>query len=224
MAKARNGAWQRAALSILAVVLFAAVGACSTSGGETAKGTATATSTATPSPAASSTASSSPTAGTTKPSTPTTPSRNTVAPTPAPAPRLAPSPAPASNTAELVYAAEMTAHLNNVFESLGRTEVLFDILASDPQVIFDDNWRLDLALELGLWGTLRSEVTAMVAPPRLIPAHQSLVSAMVMLDQAGADFATGLDTFDIFMLDVGSAKLSLAAALMNDASALVPPL
>jgi hypothetical protein len=106
-------------------------------------------------------------------------------------------------------------------ESLPRFVNLSYQAASDPTLIFDDEWRMEVVIELAIWSVSRERFAAMTPPSSLASFHAKFLDALTRLQMAGNLFAEGVDEVDAEKISRASAQMSAGTALLDEASDLL---
>jgi len=120
---------------------------------------------------------------------------------------------PSLTASELNYAATMADHSSMVIETLGNLSDLLD----NPQFL-DDEWILDVAIELALIKTLYDEAMKMEPPSSMADIHYKYIQAMSHLNNFVDLEAEGIGTLDVDLLDQATSELELAGEYINEAT------
>jgi hypothetical protein len=145
-------------------------------------------------------------------------------PTETPEPTRTPEPAtpPRLTAEECDYLTEVAEeYATPLSESLPKFVDLSYQAASDPMLIFDNEWKIEVATELATWSVSRERFAAMTPPSSLAGFHAKFLDALTRLDSAGTLFAEGVDEVDPDKINRASAQMNEGTALLDEANDLL---
>lgn len=117
-------------------------------------------------------------------------------------------------------ASEQT-YIDAVLGITGTMSDSFDQFASlmeTPQ-FGDESWSVDVALQFVTWQISYEEASALTPPPLFADVHGLFVEALRLYAEAGSDAATGIDTFDVDLINQAVGKMEQANDLLAQARA-----
>ena len=117
---------------------------------------------------------------------------------------------------EQAYAELITDHSSEVAEAL----LQLTSLMSDPQ-IGNDEWTIDMAVQLVTIQLLYAEVLEIDPPSSMSDIHYKYVQAMWHFDNATNLIAQGIDQLDADLLDQANLEIVSAIELLEEATGLV---
>jgi len=120
------------------------------------------------------------------------------------------------------YRAEMLTLLLQYVEAQEATAALNHQGSADPTLLFDDQWKVDIALSLGQSLIIGSEIRALKPPQEFEETHGYLVKATEHYDAFVYLYSTGIDTLDASLIAQSAEELGLAADWMDRATEAVP--
>lgn len=131
-------------------------------------------------------------------------------------PAPAPAPTPQLTSSEQAYAITIVAHTTRVGQAL--TEL--GELMSNPQM-GDDEWRLDVAVQLVTIRALYGEATEIDPPSSMTNIHYKYLQAMKHYATATDLIAEGIDELDANLIDQATTEMNMALQLTNEATKLM---
>jgi outer membrane biosynthesis protein TonB len=140
--------------------------------------------------------------------TPVPPTPTPVPPTPTPVPPT-PTPVPPTPTPEPALTAEEEAYIEAV---VAQAEVMAESLTSlgelmqDPQ-FFDENWIMNVAVELVLIQMVYDEATELEVPPKFAEVHDLYLQGMSLFNDMTYDLIYGIDNLDIDRINAATQKM-----------------
>lgn len=96
-------------------------------------------------------------------------------------------------------------------------------LSQNPR-IGDDDWTISVAAELATWKVTYQAAQQMDVPPAFADVHAVYLERLGYIASAGDDIATGLDTFDVTLLNQAAASLTLGTERITEANRLLTEL
>ncbi len=117
---------------------------------------------------------------------------------------------------ERAYIQEIVDQTDTMSESFER----FTELVGSPQ-IGTDEWTFDVAAQLVTWRATYEEAQAMEVPPAFAEIHTVYLEGLGYYDAASYDIATGLDTFDVSLLNQAAVSLQHGNERIQEAKRLL---
>ncbi|MCZ7568843.1 MAG: thermonuclease family protein [Ardenticatenaceae bacterium] len=159
--------------------------------------------------------------------TPTRVPTNTRVPTdtPAPTPTSTPEPSPtATNTpsvdpSESAYIQAVIELSESYAEAWTKASELATTVGSDVSLIFDQDWRTEMAVALGTVKANNARVRQLEAPARFAEVHAELLVAAAHYDRAVDLFAEGIDELNADKMTRAAAEIEIGNAAINRAAA-----
>ncbi|MFT4037877.1 MAG: hypothetical protein QM692_06830 [Thermomicrobiales bacterium] len=115
---------------------------------------------------------------------------------------------------EQAYVDDVMPIISDMTDSLGRAGELF----TNPR-IGEDDWSLNVAVELGIWRASYQRLDAITPPPAFQTMHGHLLDALRQYNDASFDIANGLDSFDLALIEAGADKMIAGSASLDLATA-----
>ena len=137
----------------------------------------------------------------------------TSAPTPTPRPRIAAA-AVCERPPEAAYLDSVVEHLDSIGSNTFGD--LMGEMGDNPTLFFDDDWRLQTALQLALLQITANGMLDLVAPPSLQSLDAIVKEAAGLVESATMLYAQGLDNFDPDMVEDANALVVEATPLISD--------
>lgn len=154
------------------------------------------------------------------PPTPTPEPKATPEPTATPVPPTpTPEPTPGMSGEELRYVSVVIEQTETMSKSMNA----FASLLSNPRLL-DQDWIIDVAIELVTWQSEYQTARSMSPPPRFEAFHAVWVEALSKLDSASYDIADGIDYFDVDAINSGTVKITEASRLISEATVMLEDL
>lgn len=104
--------------------------------------------------------------------------------------------------------------ISDMTDSLDAASDLFD----NPRIGQDD-WKIDLAVQLVVWRTSYETLSGITPPPAFATMHGLLLESFRLYNDASYDIASGLDSLDGSLLEAGANKMLQAAEVLDQATA-----
>ncbi len=95
-------------------------------------------------------------------------------------------------------------------------------MQKEPGLLFDQQWRIEVAAELATWKLIRDEARALTPPPRFASFHAFYLDGLEKFAQAADDFAYGVDHLDAERIQKASDEIKQASQSFNQALAQLP--
>jgi len=122
----------------------------------------------------------------------------------------APTATATADGSEALYLARMAEQIKNLRESMGR----FVKLASEPR-LDDVQWKIEIAGVFAGWRVTYQEAAKVGPPERFQALNAEYVETLRQLDEAGRDYAGGMDSRDVEELERANDELHSASEGIN---------
>jgi len=120
------------------------------------------------------------------------------------------------------YREEMYLLLLQYVEAQDTVTELNDQGANDSSLLFDSQWKTDMALALSQALTIGREIRELEAPQEFQETHSCLVKSTEHYDAFVDLYARGVDSLDASLIVQGGGELTLATEWMNKAVETMP--
>jgi hypothetical protein len=100
---------------------------------------------------------------------------------------------PSAHPEEQRYLTAIQDQTQRMRYSLQRVQDLTKRMQKEPGLLFGNQWRIEVAVELATWKQIRDEARALTPPPRLASFHAFYLDALEKFAEAADDFAYGID-------------------------------
>ena len=114
---------------------------------------------------------------------------------------------------ELAYAKTVGELATTVGESLERASELF----GNPQ-IGDTEWMISVAGVLATWQVAYQQAQEITPPPAFEEIHATMLEGLALLNSSADNIATGLDTFDVTLINQAAEEMAQAAERIAEAT------
>ncbi len=122
--------------------------------------------------------------------------------------------APSSSLSENAYISGITTHIGNASKAL----TTLGGLLQNPQ-IGNDVWTVTVAIQMSTLRIANEGIAKMQPPPRFSAAHEDLVLAFGLFDEATRSLARGIDRHDSQLIDLASDQMLEGGMWLSQASA-----
>lgn len=100
--------------------------------------------------------------------------------------------------------------LADMQDAIADLSELFADFVNDPLLIFDANWKFDVALQLAIMQVTYDQTAARTPPSSMRDIHMNLVDAFRKMSEATGPIARGIDNIDPDSINQGTILLSAA--------------
>ena len=148
--------------------------------------------------------------------------------TPAPSPSATPTPTPATPGCPTVDQAAYFLALSTIergvataFADLGET---FLLAGEQPLLIFEDDWRLDVAITLSTMNLAAEQIRSLAPPPNLEQLHALQLQIADQLEIVTSSSIQGIDDIDAALLNEATAAIGRTNTLVERSSVIIETL
>lgn len=143
--------------------------------------------------------------------------------TPAP-PTATPDTAAADARATVThYRGELTLMSSTLGDAMTTYGELMNQASMDPALIFSDDWKLSIAVEMARMRFQADRIRGWTPAPGYEAVNAKLIEMANVLDQALSAATAGIDNFDADQITYGAQLLGQVGTLTQEATQLLPP-
>lgn len=136
-------------------------------------------------------------------------------------PPVTPTPTTDLTAQEEAYFDELSAELDHATDIAFGLQDLFSMVGNDVTVLFDDEWRLDMAAHLVEWQQFHVAAQGMNPSPRQQHIHNIWLESTNLMSLSADDIIDGIDNIDPAPIERGTARIVYATLLMDDLTAAI---
>jgi len=130
-----------------------------------------------------------------------------------------PTPTPGLSLEEIAYLIEVVAILDDYTSAFQNVSALMAIVTEDPLILLDDDWILQMAMQLAAVNVCGFRIGELEPPPRFQLAHQDVIEAAQHFGQATELLAEGVDELNLAKIEKATEEMLLGNECIRRATA-----
>jgi hypothetical protein len=104
---------------------------------------------------------------------------------------------------------------------MGDFSALMTKAGTNPNLMFDDNWKTDVAVQITEMQVTIDDIRAIEPPDEAIEAHSIVLEAMDHYEYANDNIGSAIDNVDIDLMNECGDRLSLGTLKIQEATTLI---